>query len=208
MKKILTINASVELEVPEDFENIDDVISTSENASNGIKFLKENGWDVDVNTLETKEERDERLKEEKRNYVPKISEIKYVRVRAGVRYWEDTDVNGEEDDDDNPRMPLVQEIDGEKNWVFDIDIKTGKIKDWPKGTTAETHYKTCDDNTISFIGHNGKVLREVDCYVPGFLAIEDSGYGDYIIINIDGDGKINDFRFNEDDIEEIINDAF
>ena len=208
MKKILTINASVELEVPEDFENIDDVISTSENASNGIKFLKENGWDVDVNTLETKEERDKRLKEEKRNYVPKISEIKYVRVRAGVRYWEDTDVNGEEDDDDNPRMPLVQEIDGEKNWVFDIDIKTGKIKDWPKGTTAETHYKTCDDNTISFIGHNGKVLREVNCYVPGFLAIEDSGYGDYIIINIDGDGKINDFRFNEDDIEEIINDAF
>ncbi|MBQ5454698.1 MAG: hypothetical protein IIT63_02610 [Prevotella sp.] len=208
MKKILTINASVELEVPEDFENIDDVISTSENASNGIKFLKENGWDVDVSTLETKEERDKRLKEEKRNYVPKISEIKYIRVRAGVRYWEDTDVNGEEDDDDNPRMPLVQEIDGEKNWVFDIDIKTGKIKDWPKGTTAETHYKTCDDNTISFIGHNGKVLREVDCYVPGFLAIEDSGYGDYIIINIDGDGKINDFRFNEDDIEEIINDAF
>lgn len=208
MKKILTINASVELEVPEDFENIDDVISTSENTSNGIKFLKENGWDVDVNTLETKEERDKRLKEEKRNYVPKISEIKYVRVRAGVRYWEDTDVNGEEDDDDNPRMPLVQEIDGEKNWVFDIDIKTGKIKDWPKGTTAETHYKTCDDNTISFIGHNGKVLREVNCYVPGFLAIEDSGYGDYIIINIDGDGKINDFRFNEDDIEEIINDAF
>ena len=208
MKKILTINASVELEVPEDFENIDDVISTSENASNGIKFLKENGWDVDVSTLETKEERDKRLKEEKRNYVPKISEIKYIRVRAGVRYWEDTDVNGEEDDDDNPRMPLVQEIDGEKNWVFDIDIKTGKIKDWPKGTTAETHYKTCDDNTISFIGHNGKVIREVDCYVPGFLAIEDSGYGDYIIINIDGDGKINDFRFNEDDIEEIINDAF
>lgn len=208
MKKILTINASVELEVPEDFENIDDVISTSENASNGIKFLKENGWDVDVSTLETKEERDKRLKEEKRNYVPKISEIKYVRVRAGVRYWEDTDINGESDDDENPRMPLVQEIDGEKNWVFDIDIKTGKIKDWPKGTTAETHYKTCDDNTISFIGHNGKVLREVNCYVPGFLAIEDSGYGDYIIINIDGDGKINGFRFNEDDIEEIINDAF
>jgi len=208
MKKILTISASVELEIPEDFENIEDVISTSENASNGIKFLKENGWDVDVNGLETEDERNERLEEEKENYVPKISEIKYVRVRAGVRYWEDTDINGESDDDDNPRMPLVQEIDGEKNWVFDIDIKTGKIKDWPKGTTAETHYKTCDDNTISFIGYNGKVLREVDCYVPGFLAIEDSGYGDYIIINIDGDGKINDFRFNEDDIEEIINDAF
>ena len=208
MKKILTINASVELEVPEDFENIEDVISTSENASNGIKFLKENGWDVDVNGLETEDERNRRLKEERENYVPKISEIKYVRVRAGVRYWEDTDINGESDDDDNPRMPLVQEINGEKNWVFDIDIKTGKIKDWPKGTTAETHYKTCDDNTISFIGYSGKVLREVDCYVPGFLAIEDSGYGDYIIINIDGDGKINNFRFNEDDIEEIINDGF
>lgn len=208
MKKILTINASVELEVPEDFENIEDVISTSENVSNGINFLKENDWDVDINKIETKEEMDERLREEMEKYVPNISEIKYVRVRAGVRYWEDTDVNGERDNDDNPRMPLVQEIKGEKNWVFDIDIKTGKIKDWPKGTTAETHYKTCDDNTISFIGHSGKVLREVDCYVPKFLAIEDSGCGDYIIINIDEDGKINNFLFNEDDINEIINDGF
>lgn len=208
MKKILTINASVELEVPEDFENIENVISTSENVSNGINFLKENGWDVDINKIETKEEMDERLREEMENYVPKISEIEYVRVRAGVLYWEDTNVNGESDDDDNPRMPLIQEINGEKNWVFDIDIKTGKIKDWPKGTTAETQYKTCDDNTISFIGHNGKVLREVDCYVPEFLAIEDSCYGDYIFININEDGKINNFRFNEDDIEEIIKDGF
>lgn len=208
MKKILTINASVELEVPEDFENIENVISTSENVSNGINFLKENGWDVVINKIETKEEMDERLREEMENYVPKISEIEYVRVRAGVLYWDDTNVNGESDDNDNPRIPLIQEINGEKNWVFDIDIKTGKIKDWPKGTTAETHYKTCDDNTISFIGHNGKVLRKVDCYVPEFLEIEDSCCGDCIIINIDEDGKINNFRFNEDDIEEIIRDGF
>jgi hypothetical protein len=208
MKKILTVNASVELEVPENFESIEDVISTSENVSNGINFLKENGWDVAINKIETKEEMDERLREEMENYVPKISEIEYVRVRAGVLYWDDTNVNGESDDNDNPRMPLIQEINGEKNWVFDIDIKTGKIKDWPKGTTAETQYKTCDENTISFIGHNGKVLRKVDCYVPEFLEIEDSCCGDCIFINIDEDGKINNFRFNEDDIKEIIRDRF
>lgn len=40
MKKLLTISASVELEVPEDFENIEDVISTSKNVSNVINFLK------------------------------------------------------------------------------------------------------------------------------------------------------------------------
>ena len=205
MKKLLTINASTELEVPEDFENIEDVISTSKNVSNVINFLKENGWDVDINKIETKEEKDERLKEEMENYVPKISEIKYVRVRAGVRNWGNSYVNGERDDEYNPKMPLIQEIEGWKNWVFDIDIKTGKIKDWPKGTTAKTSYKTCDDNTISFIGYNGKVLREVDCYVPDFLAIEDCRYGDYICIKIDEDGKINNFKLNDDDIEDIIN---
>lgn len=205
MKKLLTINASAEFEVPEDFENIEDVISTSKNVSNVINFLKENGWDVDINKIETKEEKDERLKEEMENYVPKISEIKYVRVRAGVRNWGNSYVNGERDDEYNPKMPLVQEIEGWKNWVFDIDIKTGKIKDWPKGTTAKTSYKTCDDNTISFIGYNGKVLREVDCYVPDFLAIEDWCYGDYICIKIDEDGTINNFQLNDDDIEDIIN---
>ena len=99
MKKLLTINASIELEVPEDFENIEDVISTSKNVSNVINFLKENGWDVDINKIETKEEKDERLKEEMENYVPKISEIKYVRVRAGVRHWGNSYVNGERDDE-------------------------------------------------------------------------------------------------------------
>ena len=205
MKKLLTINASVELEVSEDFENIEDVISTSKNVSNVINFLKENGWDVDINKIETKEEKDERLKEEMENYIPKISEIKYVRVRAGVRHWGNSYVNGERDDEYNPKMPLIQEIEGWKNWVFDIDIKTGKIKDWPKGTTAKTIYKTCDDNTISFIGHNGKVLREVDCYVPDFLALEDWCYGDYICIKIDEDGTINNFQLNDNDIEDIIN---
>ena len=105
---------------------------------------------------------------------------------------------------------LKQEVDNEQicssfNRLFDIDIKTGKIKDWPKGTTAKTLYKTCDDNTISFIGHNGKILREVDCYVPDFLAIEDWCYDDYICIKIDEDGKINNFQLNDDDIEDIIN---
>ena len=68
MKKLLTINASIELEVPENFENIEDVISTSKNVSNVINFLKENGWDVDINKIETKDTKKNKLsKKENRN---------------------------------------------------------------------------------------------------------------------------------------------
>ena len=35
------------------------------------------------------------------------------------------------------------------------------------------------------------ITKEYDqCYVPDFLSLEDNGYGDYVYININGDGSI------------------
>lgn len=72
---------------------------------------------------------------------------KILKVKAGVRYFEDGNVNGEEDisyeeqeKGVKPRIPCVK---GE-NWCLDIDAETGVILNWPKGTTAHVHYKVCD----------------------------------------------------------------
>lgn len=118
-------------------------------------------------------------------------EVMTMCVHAGVRYWSDATVNGIEGDEDgeneDPGIPLR---DGD-TWKIDIDIETGVIKDWPNGTTASVHYKVCDAGNYYLLDANGNVVasRE-DRYVPGSLCPKKSGHGDYIIMDIDGDGKI------------------
>lgn len=118
-------------------------------------------------------------------------EVTTMRVHAGVRYWCDATVNevsGEENsENEDPGIPLR---DGD-TWKIDIDIETGVIKDWPQGTTASVHYKVCDAGNYYLLDASGNVVasRE-DAYVPSSLCPRKSGYGDYIIMDIDGDGRI------------------
>ena len=81
-----------------------------------------------------------------------------VKVRAEVRYYEDSIVNGEKDISWNeqekgvkPRMPCVVKREGENikpedswDWCLEIDAEHGVILNWPKGNTAHAHYKVCD----------------------------------------------------------------
>lgn len=117
-------------------------------------------------------------------------EPKKVFVHAVVRYPEDAEVNGQDEDNDNPKMPMLafEGIEyGMKKWVWHIaiDAKSGKIDDWPEGVTASTHYKVCDRCKVDIKG-----VPPYDEYVPDFLAIDDNGYGDYIMLTINGDGTI------------------
>ena len=109
-----------------------------------------------------------------------------VRLEPEPRYPEDGEINGEQDDNDNPKMPfMVQDEKAQDGWVWklDVNIKTGEVIGWPKEVKAEVHYKVCDCCRIKYAG------KEYYEYVPDFLAIDDEGYGDYIILTID-DGKI------------------
>jgi hypothetical protein len=51
-------------------------------------------------------------------------------------------------------------------------------------------------------------LLEYEGYVPGFMAIDDSGYGDYIYMTIDADGKILNWRFTKDDYNGLIDEDY
>lgn len=117
-------------------------------------------------------------------------EATHLVVDARVRYWEDTAVNGEDDEDGS----LIPFREG-KSWKPTIDIKEGKVIGWPKGTTADIHYKVCDDGDYWLADAKGtKLMKWRGHYVPDdLLCIGDQGYGDYIILSIMSDGAISEW---------------
>lgn len=131
-----------------------------------------------------------------------------VEVVAHVRYWEDGEINGVDDDQDNPKMPCVTGIydaSGRRYWCPFIDVETGQIMNWKKGVEASIHYKVCDECGLTIM-KGDTVLYEDDDHVPEFLCPKEEGYGDYIIMDIDKDGfikdwdksKVYDFIFDEE----------
>lgn len=111
----------------------------------------------------------------------------HIDVEAEVRYWEDARVDGV-DDADGSRIPgKVGDL-----WKVRIDLETGRIENWRAGVRASIHYKVCDQGEYWLSDANGaRIAKWNDHYVPGgFLCHGDSGFGDYIIMNVDGEGRI------------------
>ncbi len=152
-------------------------------------------------------------------------DIRYLKATMGVRYWVDCDystdngVNWEGDFEDTraecnrvkEHIPCVVKKDigyGPTDyWEIIIDLNEGKVLNWPEGFCLNTHYKVCDDGEYVFFDNNidevVNITKEYkQYYVPDFLALEDSGYGDYVCINIDGTGHINNFDLMKDRISE------
>lgn len=137
---------------------------------------------------------------------------KILKVKAGVRYFEDGEVNGGNDityeaqeQGVKPLMPCVE--DG--NWCLDIDAETGVILNWPKGTTAHVHYKVCDCCGIEYFVDGNKVCDNESgkcCgYVPEVLCPNGEGWGDYMIMDIDENGQIQNWK--KKDLEKWVEEA-
>ena len=115
-----------------------------------------------------------------------------LKVSASVRYWEDAFVNGQED----LEGALVPCRDG-NCWCPLIDIRTGKILNWESGKTADVHYKVCDEGSYHLLNAQGNVIAEIiEDYVPDILCPKEEGYGDYIIMDIDENGVVQDWKID------------
>lgn len=127
-------------------------------------------------------------------------EIKQLIVKAHVRYWEDTVINGEVDDTvDGANVPCKE---GDL-WQPIIDIQTGTIENWEIGKTAFIHYKVVDRCGWELLDSTGKVIKsQEDGYVPDTLCPAERGYGDYIIMNIDENGLIDKWKFDLSDFQD------
>lgn len=118
-------------------------------------------------------------------------------VSAKVRYWEDSDINGNPDTEEGDMIPCRN---GDY-WEPEIDIDTGVIINWEQGKIADIHYKVCDMFSCTIHDADGLRIHDYDGYVPAVMCPEESGYGDYIIMSIDENGKIDGWKF---DIECLI----
>lgn len=122
--------------------------------------------------------------------IEKEVEIKTLVVEAGVRYWEDGEVNGVEDTEGN----LIPCRQGDC-WCPHIDIDSGIITNWTKGIKAKVHYKVCDAGNYFLNDENGgQILSIEQDYVPSILCPKENGYGDYIIMDIDENGQIQNWN--------------
>lgn len=119
----------------------------------------------------------------------KKATVAFLKVEAGVRYWEDGEVNGASDDDGD----LIPCRNGDF-WEPVIDLTAGTIEGWPEGTTADVHYKVCDKGRYTLLDAERREVKIRDGYVPKVMSPGGNGYGDYIIMTIDGAGRIKDWR--------------
>ena len=147
-------------------------------------------------------------------------EAKFLKVRAGVRYPEDSEfievendrkINYISDDAENPKMPFIEvEYDkyGHKKfyWTPIIDLENGVIINWPKGVKVHVFYKVCDDFECNVYDEYDNEVLHYEGYVPDFMAIEEEGYGDYIDMIIDENGCICDWNITSSDIQQLMED--
>lgn len=121
-----------------------------------------------------------------------------LHVNAGVRYWEDSTINGVTDEEGT----LTPCRDGDY-WKPIIDIDKGVIVNWEKGKKADIHFKVVDDGTYTVKDEKGETITEKEGYVPDIMCPAENGYGDYIIMNIDENGVID--KWEPWDITEFSN---
>lgn len=129
--------------------------------------------------------------------IEKEFDAKFLQVEAGVRYWEDASVNGVTDEEGD----LIPCRDGD-TWCPIIEIDTGKIVNWEIGKTADVHYKVCDNGVYILQDSNRDHLKTIEDYVISDLAIGESGYGDYIIMKIDSNGIIENWKPTLEDFQD------
>ena len=147
-------------------------------------------------------------------------EAKFLKVRACVRYPEDSEfieaendrkVNYISDDEENPKMPFMEvEYDkyGHKKfyWTPTIDLENGVIVNWPKGVKVHVFYKVCDDFECTVYDEYDNEVLHYEGYVPDFMSIEEEGYGDYIDMIIDENGCIQKWNITSSDIRPLMED--
>lgn len=126
--------------------------------------------------------------------IEKDFEVKYLLAEVGARYWKDATVNDEEDTEGT----LIPCREGDY-WKPLIDIETGVIVNWLKVSVASIHYKACDDGKYHLLDEDKNIIKSIDGYVPDIMSPKENGYGDYVIMDVDREGQIANWKIKLED---------
>ena len=111
-----------------------------------------------------------------------------------------------EDDANQPKMPCMSYVDCKYEgwyWCPVIDLATGRIINWKQGVRASISYKVCDEFECEVKDSDNAIVASYNGYVLDFMAITDEGYGDYIYLDIDENGMIENWSFDEYDFKKL-----
>ena len=113
-------------------------------------------------------------------------EVEYVKIELPIRY-------GEEDIARN--FPLREEVPTDINgydwWKATIELKTGRILEWPQGQIGNFYLKVVDEGSYYLLDKNQKIIAFIkQDYVHNQLIPPRDGYGDYVNFEIDQNGII------------------
>ena len=75
-------------------------------------------------------------------------------------------------------------------------MQTGKIINWQEGKNASIHFKSCDDNEFYLLDKDNNIIAGIDGYVIDMMCPKENGDGDYVIMDIDSNGFIQDWKVN------------
>lgn len=85
---------------------------------------------------------------------------------------------------------------------LNIDVETGKVLNWPENFKLDFHdLKIVDEGEYILYDEIGNEIVGYIGYVPN--CIGRGGYGDYLEFEIDENSNIDEFEFDESDLEEF-----
>lgn len=78
---------------------------------------------------------------------------------------------------------------------FIISFDTGVILNWTKGVTSKFHQKVVDCGSYYLLDSDyNTVIEREESYVPKCLCPARNGFGDYVIMNVDANGQIENYK--------------
>jgi hypothetical protein len=100
-----------------------------------------------------------------------------VYVRLVVPYWGND-------------VPIDFPFRWGDEWQITVNIKTGVIENWSAGISGHVFLKVRDEGVYSLLDENKTLLYHYRGYVPNMLLPPINGFGDYLDLTIDANGKI------------------
>lgn len=123
--------------------------------------------------------------------------MRILKVCADARYTNDAEIFNPDtskfEEDTNAKMPCLKGT----NWCPEIDVDRGVIINWTQGVEAILHYKVCDGFSAEVLVDGNVVAKVENEYVPDCMCPADEGYGDYIVMHVNPDGSIDNWKVSE-----------
>ncbi|MBR5983387.1 MAG: hypothetical protein IK025_06675 [Bacteroidales bacterium] len=127
---------------------------------------------------------------------------KYLKIRIPAYCTDDFKFRKEFSENE---IPCRQD---DEHWVVTIDLTTHKIIEW-KQEYGDMYLftKVVDDGTYSLLDENKNELYRIDGYVPNNLLPEKDGFGDYLTLQVNEDGIIENW-YDEINFKDFIEYGF